>query len=284
MSIISRFPRCEKGIYEYNDSPLHNQHHMPNKLNAVRLVSVVVVICLLVLAATVWMNKRALNDATSQGGTVNTEGTDGPEIIIDKDKLDDLPEPETDGKTVDEVKENPTTVVPKTFNLDIPFYAQAPDGNWELPWKEACEEASLILAQYYLTDESLSKSQFKDDVLAMTKLEEQLFGTYIDTSVAQTAEVYEKFYGTGKTKIIDNPTIAQIKSEISKGNPIVAPFAGKKLGNSNFTNGGPRYHMLVIRGYDEKYFYTNDVGTKLGENFPYSYAVIMDALHDLVPV
>lgn len=41
--------------------------------------------------------------------------------------------------------------------------------------------------------------------------------------------------------------------------------------------------MLVIRGYDEKYFYTNDVGTRLGENFPYAYAVIMDALHDLVP-
>jgi len=185
---------------------------------------------------------------------------------------------------VDEATEDTNAPVPKSLNLEIPFYAQAPDGDWNLPWKEACEEASLILAEYYLTDRSVSKSQFKDDVLAMTKLEEKLFGTYIDTSVAQTAKVYEDFYGTGKTKIIDNPTVDQMKRELAKGNPIVAPFAGKKLGNSNFTNGGPRYHMLVIRGYDEKYFYTNDVGTKLGENFPYSHAVIMDALHDLVPV
>ena len=262
---------------------------MPNKLYAVRLVSVVAVICLLVLAATVWMNEKALQKgATSQGGTVNTEGTNGPEIIIDKDKLDNLPEPETDGKTLDEVRddraENPTTVVPKTFNLDIPFYAQAPDGDWSLPWKEACEEASIIISHYFLAGRSLSKAKFKEEVISMTKLQEDMFGSAIDTTVAQTAELYAEYYGDDfKTKIIDNPTIAQIKSEISKGNAIVAPFAGKKLGNSNFTNGGPRYHMLVIRGYDEKYFYTNDVGTRLGENFPYSYAVIMDALHDLVP-
>lgn len=116
----------------------------------------------------------------------------------------------------------------------------------------------------------------------MTKMEDAMFGSYIDTTVVQTAELYNKFYGDGTAKIIDNPTIAQIKSELSQGHPIVAPFAGKKLGNSNFTNGGPRYHMLVIRGYDEKYFYTNDVGTRLGKNFPYSHATIMDALHDLV--
>jgi hypothetical protein len=69
-----------------------------------------------------------------------------------------------------------------------------------------------------------------------------------------------------------------------QGHPIVAPFAGKKLWNSHFTSGWPRYHMLVIRWYDEKYFYTNDVGTRHGENFPYTYATIMDALHDLVEV
>lgn len=260
---------------------------MQKKINTIHIISLVVIICFVVAA--LWIREYSLQKgATSQWGSVNTEGTNGPEIIIDKDTLDTLPQPEDDGKTLAEVKEDqqesPSAVVPKTFNLDIPFYAQAPDGNWELPWKEACEEASLILAQFYLTDTPLSKSKFKEDILAMTKLEEQLYGTYIDTSIAQTAEVYEKFYGTAKTKIIDNPTIAQIKSELSKGHPIVAPFAGKKLGNTNFTNGGPRYHMLVIRGYDEKYFYTNDVGTKLGENFPYSHAVIMDALHDLVPV
>ena len=208
-----------------------------------------------------------------------------PEIIVDEKTLDSLPQPDGEAKSAEEAQDEheEDQTLPKTFNLGIPFYAQAPDGKWELPWKEACEEASLILGRYYLTDKTLSKSQFKEDVLAMTKMEEDMFGSYIDTTVAQTDELYRKFYSNAKTKIIDNPTIVQLKKELAQGHPIVAPFAGKKLGNSNFTNGGPRYHMLVIRGYDEKYFYTNDVGTSHGENFPYSYAVIMDALHDLVP-
>jgi hypothetical protein len=88
----------------------------------------------------------------------------------------------------------------------------------------------------------------------------------------------------GSTKIIENPTIEQLKIELAQWHPIIAPFAGKELGNSNFTNGWPRYHMLVIRGYDDKYFYTNDVWTKRGENFPYTYEVVMWALHDLIPV
>ena len=242
------------------------------------------------ISTSLWSRDRQLAPGPSEastGGTVNTEDSTWPEIIIDKEALANLPKPETDGKTSLEIEEdqaeNPNTVIPATFNLDIPFYSQAPDGNWQLPWKEACEEASLILAQYYLTDAPLSKSKFKEEVLAMTRREEEFFGTYIDTSVAQTAELYEKYFGAGEVKIMNNPTIRQIKYELSQGHPIIAPFAGKKLGNSNFTNGGPRYHMLVIRGYDEQYFYTNDVGTRLGENFPYTYAVIMDALHDLVP-
>lgn len=39
--------------------------------------------------------------------------------------------------------------------------------------------------------------------------------------------------------------------------------------------------MMVIRGYDETYFYTNDVGTRRGENFRYTHETIMDAMHDL---
>ncbi len=262
------------------------------KRSLVQAVVVVVALCIIVWAGVFFWQGRALvaksNEVSSGGKLINTEDSSGPEIIIDKDQLENLPQPETDGKTMEEIEEeqedNPNMVVPATFNLDIPFYAQAPDGNWELPWKEACEESSIILAHYFLADRSLSLSKFKEEVLSMTKLQEEIFGSAIDTTVAQTAQLYTKYYGTDyKTKIINNPTIKQIKYELSQGHPVVAPFAGKKLWNSNFTNGGPRYHMLVIRGYDEKYFYTNDVGTRLGENFPYTYAVIIDALHDLVP-
>ncbi len=84
-------------------------------------------------------------------------------------------------------------------------------------------------------------------------------------------------------EIIDNPTIEDLKRELAQWHPIIAPFAGKKLWNSFFTNGGPRYHMLVIVWYNDSFFITNDVGTSRWKDFAYSYNVIMDSLHDLVP-
>jgi hypothetical protein len=51
----------------------------------------------------------------------------------------------------------PEQLLPASVNLDIPFYAQAPDGRRVLPWKEACEEAAIVLGAYYLMDKPLSK-------------------------------------------------------------------------------------------------------------------------------
>lgn len=208
------------------------------KENIRQAISLFIIICLGVwVSFSFWRNEEVVlnaNETSSGSKVVNTEDSSGPEIIIDKDTLKNLPKPETDGKTVEEIEndweDNPNMVLPVTFNLDIPFYAQAPDGNWELPWKEACEEASIILAHYFLADASLSKSKFREEVLSMTRVQEEMFGSAIDTSVAQTAELYTKYYGTNfKTKIINNPTIKQIKYELSLGHPVVAPFAGKKL-------------------------------------------------------
>lgn len=209
------------------------------------LVTVLVVIVRTNLEMTANKTRDGINEGTnSQSGTINTEGKNTPEIIVDPDKLAELPKQEEKPKDVaqvkDDIEENGTptaNTIPNAFSLDIPFYAQAPDGDRELPRKEACEEASIALAAYYIQDRKPSKNQFKEDIIALTKLEEDLFGTYIDTTITQTAELYNKFYGIGTTKIIDNPTIDQIKTEIAQGHVIVAPFAGRELGNSYFTNG-----------------------------------------------
>ena len=259
--------------------------------NSTIVMSVIALIIVGVISTKVRTSYRNIDTTNkSENGIINTEGINSPEIIIDEEKIDNIPKPQDDPQKLDEIQDEinaqPATQnndIPISKSLDITFYAQAPNGSWELPWKEACEEASIVLAAYYIQGKKLTKSQFISDVLALTKMENEMFGSYVDTTIAQTAELYNKFYGVGKTKIIDDPTIAQIKAELAQGNAIVAPFAGRKLGNSYFTSGGPRYHMLVIRWYDETYFYTNDVWTKHGENFPYSHAVIMDAMHDLIP-
>ena len=38
--------------------------------------------------------------------------------------------------------------------------------------------------------------------------------------------------------------------------------------------------MLVVRGYTDDKFITNDVGTRKGENYQYDYDVLMNSIHD----
>lgn len=40
--------------------------------------------------------------------------------------------------------------LPASKLLDVPFASQAPYEDWHLPYKEACEETSIIMVQYYL--------------------------------------------------------------------------------------------------------------------------------------
>ena len=84
----------------------------------------------------------------------------------------------------------------------------------------------------------------------------------------------------GHWKLLDDPSVEDLKQELSQGHPIVAPFAGRQLGNPFYSGEGPLYHMMVIKGYDEEHFITNDVGTKRGESFIYPYQTIISAMHE----
>ncbi len=170
--------------------------------------------------------------------------------------------------------------IPAEMNLSVPFYSQAPYGNWGMPYQEACEEASLLLAWYYVNDEWPTKDEFEAAELAMVDWEIEYFGQYEHTDITQTAEMASEYLGFDNWEILENPTAEDLKMTLASGHPIVAPFAGRYLGNPYFTGLGPVYHMLVIKGYDDDEFITNDVGTRHGENFVYSYDTIMNALHD----
>lgn len=162
----------------------------------------------------------------------------------------------------------------------MPFYAQAPDGDWSLPWQEACEEASVVLAYYGATGKHLTLTQFRQDVLEMVAWENEHFGDYKDTDTAQTAQILREYYGYTDFVILDDPTADDLKAQLAQGHLIIAPFAGRELRNPFYSGLGPLYHMLVIKGYDATHFITNDVGTKRGENFIYPYATIMFAMHE----
>ncbi len=215
---------------------------------------------------------------------VDTNKWTWPEILVEEEK--NIPEFWWE-ITKDEIdKEENNVNIPSEINLKVPFFAQAPDWDWSLPWKEACEEASLALAFHFVNWDNLTKQEFKNDLTEMFDLQEEIFWKYIDTSIAETAELLESYYDYDNYEIIEEPTVDDLKRELTNWNPIIAPFAWKKLWNSYYTNGWPRYHMLVIVWYnDEQWvFITNDVWTSRWLNFPYEYDVIMNSLHDLIEV
>lgn len=216
---------------------------------------------------------------------VNTESGELPEIIIDEEVFEEMPSVEKELTKEEVLNNQPETVndIPSEVNLWVTFYAQAPDWDWSLPWKEACEEASVVQAYYFLQQKELSKQTFKDEVLDIVEIQKNILWKYIDSSMSETAEFLEEKYDYTNYKLIDDPTIEQMKFELAQWHPIIAPFAGKELWNSFFTNGWPRYHVLVIVWYNQDYFITNDVGTSRGENFAYTYETIMNSMHDLIP-
>lgn len=173
---------------------------------------------------------------------------------------------------------------PKEINLDVPFFSQAPDGKWSQPWQDSCEEASVLLAYYYATGQTPAKEEFKKDVLYLVEWQNKNFSSYKDTNIEQTAKMIESNFEFKiknlKLKIIEDPSVEVIKWELSQGHPIVAPFAGRQLHNPYYSNEGPYYHMMVIKGYNETSFITNDVGTRRGQDYKYPYETIMSAMHE----
>ena len=138
-----------------------------------------------------------------------SENITTPEVVI--------PTPVIEQALIEEQAPVKKKVLPPSVTLGVPFYMQAPDNKRVLPWTEACSEANLVLAAYYIQDKPLTKDQFKKDILAMTKIQDKFFDTYIEVSMIELKKLYDRFYPkAGNSKIIDNPTIDQIKEELAQ--------------------------------------------------------------------
>lgn len=172
--------------------------------------------------------------------------------------------------------------IPPEINLDVPFVPQAPEKNWDQPWQDACEEAAILMMDAYYKDIVTSVGYDKEQILKMVTWEEDRnWGLSIEIEkIQQIFTEYLKLPTGHTTKIIENPTINQIKKYVANAQPVYVVADGKTLPNPHFQNGGPEYHALVIRGYTKDSFITNDPGTQFGQNFKYKYNDLMDAIHD----
>lgn len=191
-------------------------------------------------------------------------------------KLIGPPETESPTPTISKTPVAPT--LPAKITIEMPFTSQAPLTNWDALHEDACEEASLIMVMHYLKHTKItSKESAEEEIQQMVKWEdENNYGGSI--TLQQLADV-AKHYGFTKYHI-ESVTLANIKTELSKANPVIVPAAGRELDNPNFKSPGPIYHMLVIKGYDKDGFITNDPGTRKGEGFRYTFDNLINAIHN----
>ena len=175
---------------------------------------------------------------------------------------------------------SPKNELPKSVQISMPFLSQAPFEIWDPLHEDACEEASLIMVKYFLDKKNIPSLEIADKEIKDLVGYQEKNNYGISISLEDLNKIANDYYKMTTGIVKNNITIDDIKMELTLGHPVIVPAAGKMLANPNFTNGGPVYHMLVITGYDENGFITNDPGTRKGQNFRYSFDNLFNAIHD----
>jgi hypothetical protein len=170
--------------------------------------------------------------------------------------------------------------LPASFDIKVPFLVQAPFGNWDSLHQETCEEASLMMVKYFLDGRSFESLEAANEELIDLVGWQTDHGYKVDVAVAELGEIARRYYSLTTARIIEDPTVEDIKREVAAGRPVIVPAAGRELDNPYFTAGGPPYHMVVVRGYTDGEFIVNDPGTRRGEAFRYSHDNLMHSMHD----
>ncbi|MEK7073199.1 MAG: C39 family peptidase [Patescibacteria group bacterium] len=170
---------------------------------------------------------------------------------------------------------------PAAYNLAVPWTVQAPFANWTGSYEDGCEEASALMVHYYYSKQVFdSQQESKDELDKIFAWENTRYGYNLNTTAEETATTIREYFGYTTVVVTEEVTAARIKSEIAAGRPVIVPAYGKALNNPNFKNGGPVYHMLVVKGYTANTFITDDPGTRKGADYVYPISTILNAAHD----
>jgi hypothetical protein len=185
-----------------------------------------------------------------------------------------------EGRTDEQDLQKP---LPQNFSTQVPFTPQAPTTNWDELHNEACEEASAIMVNAFFNNSSfkvpasllLDPRDVETQIDSLTKWQKRNFGYYLSITTKETAEMIEANYNLTTEIAPLNETV--IKQALVDGKLVIIPADGRLLKNPHFKSPGPPYHMLVITGFNENVFITNDPGTKHGLNYEYSYETLRAA-------
>ncbi len=201
------------------------------------------------------------------------------QINGDNNNLGIFPKTYAEENNRKEVENEKVIEILDKVNLTVEFYPQSPFWKWWPIFEDTCEEASALLAVNYVRWVTMTREKFRDELLKIVDFENNFFWYYKDTDVDETAQILEEYFKFSDYKILNEPTIEDMKKALSAWNIIITPLFASWM-NLNYTWTWPDYHFIVIKGYDEDNFITHDVWTKMWENYKYDQLEIMERIHD----
>lgn len=233
-------------------------------------------------------NDRFVSDEmlVEQNSPQNDHFVPGEQAPTEQDKLTDATTTDNGPTAISPAKQGDSghiNIAEKIF-LKVPFTSQAPFADWEDPrQQDGCEEASVLMAMHWMNGEALTRQSALEEIIAVSEYELDKYGSYKDTSAADTFErIIRGYYGFDKGEVVYGIIKNDIISALIEGKLVIVPADGRVLANPNYTAPGPEHHMLVIKGYDPatNEFVTNDPGTRMGESFRYDEEVMYEAIRD----
>jgi len=165
--------------------------------------------------------------------------------------------------------------------FDVPFIVQAPRHNWKDPvYQNACEEAAILMAMRWAEGRTLTSEEAFIEIQKISDFSKAHYGFYLDQSAEDLTVLMRDYFKYSNVSYRNDIQIVDIRTELKKGNLVLVPVNGQKLGNPYFTQPGPTEHVLVIKGYDTKTkeFITNDSGVGKGNGYRYKEQVLDKAL------
>lgn len=173
----------------------------------------------------------------------------------------------------------------EVVSLNVPYISQSPFGSWVEPWANACEETTISMVDAFYGKRVFTTNTGANAIRLALKLREHRYGKSLDESAETMAGLINAYY-PWEARVVRNPSLNDITTEIRAKRPVIAMVYGKALKNPRFQSGGPDYHTIVLSGFDEttKEFIAEEPGvTSGGHGYRYSFSTVMNALHDFLP-
>jgi hypothetical protein len=127
--------------------------------------------------------------------------------------------------------------------------------------------------------EVIPAKEVEAEIKKLTDWQEKAFGYYLDTTVAETAQMIREVYKLD-AKVVESFDEEDIKQALVEDKLVILTVNGRKIGNPNYKPPGPKYHMLVVRGFEGGTVITNDPGTRRGQNYKYTFKTLLNAATD----